>query len=135
MKRAKQRLPQLGALELAVLEYLWTADEADVLQVHGSLGSERGITANTVGSAVERLYRKKLVTRRKVSHAYRYRAALSRDAFTAQRMLDVTGEMHTLSASGLLAAFIDLVADEDESSLDRLEALIAAKRSEREGQQ
>ena len=130
-KSKSKRLPHVGELELALLEHLWTVDEADVLTAHRAVGRPRDITPNTVGSALERLHRKGLLTRAKVSHAYRYRARLSREAFTAQRMLDALGDTRKLADAGLLAAFVELVADEDEASLDRLEALIAEKRSSR----
>ena len=129
----KKRLPHLGELELALLEHLWDVGEADVLTAHQQVGQARDIRPNTVGSALERLYRKELLTRTKVSHAYRYRARLSREAFAAQRLLDAIGDARKLADAGLLAAFVELVADEDETSLDRLEALIAKKRSTREG--
>ena len=99
-----------------------------MIETHAAIGTARGISANTVGSALERLYRKKLVGRKKVSHRYRYRAALDRDTFTARRMLDATRGLHTLSESGLLSAFVDLVAEHDDQMLDRLEALIEEKR-------
>lgn len=124
-----KKLPRIGDLELSVLRHLWTVDEANVLETHGSVGQRRGITPNTVGSALERLHRKQLVLRDKVSHAYRYRAAITRDEFAAQRMLDAAGGLRTLSNTGLLSAFVDLVAEQDEESLDRLEALIDEKRS------
>ncbi len=122
---------RLGDLELAVLEFLWDSGEADVLEAHRAVGKQRRIKPNTIGSALERLHRKGLVARAKVSHAYRYRAVLTRDAFAAQRMLEAAGGSRTLANAGLLSAFVDLVADEDEASLDRLEALIAEKRSQR----
>ena len=125
-------MPQIGDLETVVLEHLWTVGESDVAEVHRAVGRSRGITPNTVGSALERLYRKKLVRREKVSHAYRYQAALSRDDFTARCILDAAGDVHSLTKSGLLAAFVDLVAEHDEASLDRLEALIERKRQEDE---
>jgi predicted transcriptional regulator len=86
-----------------------------------------------VGSAFERLYRKRLVRREKVSHAYRYRAAVSREELTARRVVDAAGGLAALSQAGLLSAFVDLLADVDEGSLDRLEALIAEKRGSRGG--
>jgi predicted transcriptional regulator len=131
MPRPRRTLPQLGELETAILEHLWKAEEADVLSAHAVVGKRRAITPNTVGSALERLHRKGLASREKVSHAYQYRPALSREAFQAQRMLEVVGGSRTLVDAGLLAAFVDLVAEEDEASLDRLEALIAERRSER----
>lgn len=123
-------MPRLGDLELAVLEHLWRTNEADVLQTHAAIGKRRGISPNTVGSALERLHRKGLVARQKVSHAYRYQPRLSRDDFAARRMLDAVGGSRALADAGLLAAFVDLIADEDQAFLDRLEALIAEKRGE-----
>ncbi len=130
--KARKTLAQIGELELAVLEHLWGHGEADVLATHAAIGKARGITTNTVGSALERLHRKGLVAREKVSHAYCYRSLLTREEFAAKRMVDAAAGQRTLSDAGLLAAFVDLVADEDEASLDRLEALIAAKRSKRD---
>src|SRR5262245_29363590 len=125
------KTPPLGELELAVLEHLWSAGEADVVETHTAVGSRRGISVNTVGSSLERLHRKGLVERRKVSRAYRYRAALDRDAFRSRRVVDAVGGARALAKSGLLAAFVDLVADTDAAALDRLEQLIARKREER----
>jgi predicted transcriptional regulator len=128
--RGSSALPQLGELERNALEYLWRAGDADVLEVHAAIGKRR-IRPNTVGSALERLYRKGLVTREKVSHAYRYRAALGADEFAARRVVEAAGGLHALAGAGLLAAFVDLVADVDSAALDRLEALIAQKRDPR----
>ena len=119
----------LGELELAVLEHLWDGGEADVAGTHRRVGARRGISLNTVGSALERLYKKGLVARQKVSHAYRYRAAVSRGVFRAQRALQAAGGADALADEGVLAAFVDMVADAE--VLDDLEALIAKKRGER----
>jgi predicted transcriptional regulator len=127
----KQPLLNLGALERAVLEHLWSAGEADVGQAHAVVGRRRGITPNTVGSALERLFKKQLVHRRKVSHAFRYRPSMARDEFAARRVLEAAGGSQALANAGLLSAFVDLVADVDEASLARLEELIADKRQER----
>jgi len=131
-RRTREPLPPLGALELAVLEHLWRAGESDVAEAHGAVGEPRGISANTVGSALERLHRKGLASRVKVSHAYRYTARLGRDAFRARRVAEAAGGLRALASGGVLAAFVDLVADADGAALDRLEALIAEKRSEGE---
>jgi predicted transcriptional regulator len=130
VQKPSPALPRLGELERSVLEYLWRAGAADVTQVHAAIGKRR-IMPNTVGSALERLYRKGLVSRHKVSHAYRYRAALGADEFAARRVVEAAGGLKALSGAGLLAAFVDLVADVDEAALDRLEALIAEKRDRR----
>lgn len=131
MTESRGKLPRLGELELAVLDRLWEGDEADVLEIHASIGKRRGITANTVGSALERLYRKKLVTRAKVSHAYRYRPSISHDEFRARKLIDAAGGVKELASEGLLAAFVEVVADTRGQALSRLEALIRLKRKER----
>jgi predicted transcriptional regulator len=59
-------LPELGKLERAVLEHLSRVGEAAVIETHQAVGARRGITINTVGSALERPRRKGLVTRWKV---------------------------------------------------------------------
>ena len=86
-----------------------------------------------VSMKLERLHRKGLVSREKLSHAYRYRATLTQEELAAKRIVDVAGGSRALAEVGLLAAFVDLVADEDEESLDRLEALIAEKRARKAG--
>ena len=132
MSTKPRALPRLGKLEQAVLEHLWRTGESDVIEAHSAVGERRGISVNTVGSALERLYKKRLASRVKVSHAYRYSAALDRDAFRARRLTEVAGGVRALASEGLLAAFIDLVADTDGAALDRLENLITEKRAEDE---
>lgn len=124
------KLPRLGELELAVLDLLWKCRDADVQEAHAAVGKRRGISPNTVGSALERLYKKGLLLREKVSHAYRYRAALDRETFRARKLLEAAGGLRALGKTGLLAAFVDLVADSDEAALGELERLVRMKREE-----
>ncbi len=125
-----RELPVLGELELAILEHLWAERESDVASAHATLGAPRSITLNTVGSALERLHRKGLARRWKVSHAYRYSAAVDREAFYARRMVEAAGGARALADAGLLAAFVDTVADLDERTLDRLERIIRRRKDE-----
>jgi len=124
------KMPRLGEVELAVLEHLWGAADADVQEAHAAVGRRRGISVNTVGSALERLHKKGLAVREKVSHAYRYRAALDREAFRARQVVEAAGGLQELGKSGLLAAFVELVADSDEQALHELERLVRSKRKE-----
>lgn len=124
------KVPQLGDLERAVLELLWTRTDADVNEVHLALGVKRGISANTVGSALERLYRKGLATRTRASHAYRYAAAGTKAEFLGRQMAATLGNMRRLAGTGLIASFVDAVTEADRNSLAELEELIAKKRKE-----
>jgi predicted transcriptional regulator len=124
--------PKLGELESAVLQHLWQAGDADVTETHAAIGAKRGIAVNTVGSALERLFRKRLAVRWKVSHAYRYRPTLDRHVHSMRGLVDAAGGTQALASRGLLAAFVDLVAETDTAALDDLEQLIAERRRKRE---
>jgi predicted transcriptional regulator len=128
VKHANTALPQLGDVELAALEFLWQVTEADVGATHKAIGKRRGISPNTVGSALERLHKKRLVNRHKISHAFVYSPALGRDEYAARRVVEAAGGQKAIVEAGLLSAFVDLVADVDEAALDRLEDFIAQKR-------
>lgn len=130
MPQTPSNMPRLGELELDVLEHLWTQRDADVHETHAAVGKRRGISPNTVGSALERLYKKALLSREKVSHAYRYRAAIDKEAFRARKVVEAAGGLRALGKSGMLAAFVDLVADSDEAALLELERLIRLRREE-----
>lgn len=121
-------LPRLGDLETAVLEHLWAAGPSDVKAVHRSVGAPRRITLNTVQSAMERLFRKGLLAREKVSHAYVYSPRHSREELGARVVQDVVARLLRGEAAPVLEAFVDLAARTDEANLDRLELLIAQRR-------
>lgn len=128
MEKKSTAIPRLGELELQILEHLWRVDEADVLETHAAMGVSRKSSVNTVGSTLERLFRKQLVNREKISHAYRYRPAMDRNTFMAQRMVEAAGGLQALSQQGLLTAFIDAMTDASEDTLDELERLVRNKR-------
>ena len=78
----------LGELEKQVLNYLWDNDEANAKQVHTAFNAERPGSLNTIQSTLERLYKKKLLSRRKSSHAYIYRPRVKREALMARLIRD-----------------------------------------------
>jgi predicted transcriptional regulator len=121
-------LPRLGDLETAVLQQVWAAGPSDVKAVHRALGVQRDTTLHTVQSAMERLFRKGLLTREKVSHAYVYTARHSREELGARVVQDVVARLLRGEAAPVLEAFVDLAARTDEGNLDRLELLIAQRR-------
>ncbi|MDZ7752933.1 MAG: BlaI/MecI/CopY family transcriptional regulator [Gammaproteobacteria bacterium] len=122
--------PYFGDLELAVLEELWTHGASDAKTVHRRIGGRRGIAPNTVQSTLERLYRKDLLTREKISHAYVYTPSVRREQLM-ERLIE--GVVETFSSGRfepMLTAFVDLAARVDDENLARLERLIAERRAE-----
>lgn len=122
--------PYLGALELAVLEALWGHGGRDAKSVHGEIGMRRGISLNTVQSTLERLFRKGLLRREKVSHAYLYTPALQRKELMERLIGDVVETLSGGRPEPMLAAFVDLAARVDEENLARLERLLAERRAQ-----
>jgi predicted transcriptional regulator len=120
--------PALGGLEREVLERLWRAGAAGVRAVHAAVGRERGISAQTVHSALERLVRKQLAERRKVGRAYEYRARLSRQEWMARGLDGLVREQPGAGAEVLLAAFVDAAERAGEDRLAELERLVRARR-------
>jgi predicted transcriptional regulator len=125
-------LPPLGDVELAALDFLWETGAGTLHDVHAVVGKARQISPNTVGSALERLFKKGLLTRQKISHSYRYEPTLDRQTFQARKVLEAAGGLRSLRKSGVLAAFVDLVASSDSDALEELERLVQCKK--REGQ-
>lgn len=118
-------IPNLGELETAVLDYLWRVQQADAKTIHRGLAPARAISLNTIQSTAERLVRKRLLVREKISHAYQYAPALTREEWAAKVINDVLGDA---TAEGVLAAFVDLAASLDADSLDRLEQMLAERK-------
>ncbi len=126
------RFPVLGDLELAVMNHVWSAGPCDVKACHRAIGARRHITLNTVQSTMERLYRKQMLARTKVSHAYVYEPTLSREEFGARMAERVVAAVVGTAAPGtVLAAFVDIAERAGEESLARLERMIAERRAER----
>jgi predicted transcriptional regulator len=118
----------LGNLELAVLDHLWTVDQSDAKGAHRVVGRPREISINTIQSTLERLYRKELLHREKVSHAYVYSTAVTRDTLMADLIDDVIRSVSDSGSDTMLAAFVAIAERTDKNNLDRLEQLIAVRK-------
>ncbi|MDD2800314.1 MAG: BlaI/MecI/CopY family transcriptional regulator [Methylobacter sp.] len=124
--------PYLGELEMAVLEYLWAHGEFDAKGVYSALGTTRRISHNTIQSTLERLFKKKLLARQKISHAYIYKTLVDRDELMSRMIDDVVKTISKNNTDGMLAAFVDIAARVDDAHLDRLEQLISEYRANRD---
>lgn len=119
----------LGSLELAVLEQLWSHGAAEVKSVCKALRGQRRSSHNSVQAAMERLYRKGLLSREKVSHAYVYEATVDRGEFVNRVIEDVLGILASGKADNYLLAMVDYAATKDRNGLDVLETMIRKKRA------
>lgn len=125
------RRPYLGELEIAVMEHLWDVDVADAKAIHRQLGEKRNISPNTIQSTADRLYKKGLLNREKVSHAFVYSPAVTREQLMAEMIDNVVDKLSGGRTEAMLSAFVDLASRIEQNSLDRLEELIAERRQKR----
>ncbi|MAI91752.1 BlaI/MecI/CopY family transcriptional regulator [Ponticaulis sp.] len=123
---------KLGDLEVATLEAVWSVGALDARQLHARIGEQRGISLQTVQSTLERLFKKSVLEREKVSHAYVYSPRLSREDVMAKLVSDTLSRFGDNRNDGLLAAFSGLTETADDDVLATLEALIAERKTKRE---
>lgn len=123
--------PYLGELELAVLDHLWARGPEEVKDVHRAIGKRRGITANTVQSALKRLHEKGFLGREKVSHAYVYSAACSREEFHRRLIGEVVELVMEGEPDAMVSAFVDLAEQAGQEHLEQLEKLVEARLRDR----
>lgn len=121
-------LPQLGELELALLEALWAKPEQSALRLQESLPRRQQSSLSTVQSTLERLHRKLLVSRLKQGHAYVYCARLGRAELLGKLLGGVIRQLHTGSLDPILSSFVDFADRMDEHTLDRLDELVQERR-------
>jgi len=116
----------LGDLEMATLEHIWRVGQGDAKSVHAELGIARGITHNTIQSTLDRLYKKQILARRKVSHAFIYSASFSRSDFLSQA-IGAVADMVRGDTGDILTAFVDFASRTDEQTLAALERKLAER--------
>jgi len=128
-----QGAPALGPLELLVMDRLWRRGTQGVADVHGSVGSKRGISRNTIHSTLERLVRKGLAARTKVGRAFEYRATRSRDAWVADSLSTLLRSIPGSEPAALIASFVDVAEQGGDDALESLERLVRERRRARSG--
>jgi len=121
----------LGKLEQNVLKEVWRRKEVCVRDIYLAFGEK--IAYTTLMTTLDRLFKKKLLTRRKNGRAFLYFAAVSPDELEQGIREDV---IYGLLGHGgdavqpVLACIVDTVSERDRELLDELDRLIKEKRRE-----
>jgi len=123
---------QLGDLQLAIVRVLWEHGPCTVLQVHEALVGERGLSASTIGTMLQKMERKGVVRHRRDGRRYLYRAAVAEEDV---RRTMVGSLMHRLFGGDPLALLGHLVREEEigGSDLEALRSEIARRMAQAEG--
>ena len=121
----------LGKLELNVLKEIWQRDEVSVRDIYLAFGER--IAYTTLMTTLDRLFKKKLLTRRKDGRAFIYLPAVSPDELEQGIREDVIDGLLGHGADAVqpvLACIVDTVSERDRELLDELDRLIKEKRRE-----
>lgn len=121
----------LGKLERQVLDEAWQRGEVSVRDVYVSFGEK--IAYTTLMTTLDRLFRKRLLDRRKDGRAFLYAPALSRDEFEHGIREDVIDGLLGGGAEGIepvLACIVETVSEHDRQFLDELDRLVQEKKRE-----
>ena len=120
---------RLGALEREVMAVVWKAGEINVREA--SVRLETAVAYTTVMTTMDRLFKKRLLARRKVGRAFLYSATATRDEMegaVATELMQTLLQRHGREPLPLLSSLVDAVSDRDRALLDELERLIREKR-------
>jgi predicted transcriptional regulator len=121
-------LEPLGSLESELMERVWLLPETSVRDLHGEFASHLAYT--TVMTTLDRLYKKGLLTRRRVGRAYVYAAKLTEKEYrarVAQHLIDLAWN-DGKHRHAVLSRFVDVVSEAEGQMLHKLDRLVKAKR-------
>ncbi|MCU1264939.1 MAG: transcriptional repressor, CopY family, partial [Acidobacteria bacterium] len=119
----------LGKLEQQVLHEAWRRGELSVREVFVSFDEKVAYT--TLMTTLDRLYKKKLLNRRKDGRAFLYSPAVSEQEFEHGIREDVIDGLLGHGAEGIepvLACIVDTVSERDREWLDELDRLVKEKK-------
>lgn len=107
---------QLGQLEAEVMNRVWSWDRPVLVrEVLEDLQQDRAIAYTTVMTVMDNLHGKALLVREREGRAYRYSAAQSREAHTAELMEEVLASSADRSAT--LMHFVQQIDQEEFAAL------------------
>jgi len=120
---------RLGSLERDVLARVWERGESSVRDVCARL--EPTVAYTTIMTTMDRLFKKGLLSRRKVGRAFVYNATATRDELEGAVAAELVQGL--LQRGGneplpILSSLVDAVSERDRALLDELERLIREKR-------
>src|SRR4029078_7521235 len=107
MPRRAASPPRLTALQLAVMQVLWSRDEASVTDVQRAMTGRRRLARTTVATMLVRRKQRGLVSHRAEGRQYIYRSRVS----PAEVRETVTRELLRSLFDGDVAAFVSHLLD------------------------
>ncbi len=98
------KVPALGERELEVMKIFWQDKALSAKQVLHNI-PDRELSLSTMQSTLERLYRKKFLTRKKAGRFFVYEAAMTRAQIISQLLGDITEQICDGDVTPLVSGF------------------------------
>lgn len=112
--------PLTGDLQLQVMSAVWRLGDPTVEEVRSALPPRYRAAYNSIQTVLNRLAERRLLSRKKVGNAFRYRARLTEAEYLSRSIA------HTLSTASMdarQAALAHLIGDLDDAELSDLRQL------------
>jgi BlaI family penicillinase repressor len=99
-------LPPLSEAQIEIMNVVWDRGEVTVADVWKALAARRKVARNTVLTMIQRLEEKGWLSRDDAGHAFRYRAAVPREATLGTMIRRLVDTAFEGSAEGLVMALL-----------------------------
>lgn len=111
-----RKLRTLGELESAIMDFIWSSEEAvSVREIRDGLATQREWAYTTVLTVVDNLHRKGWLNRSPRGRAYVYRAVANRESYAAELMETALEASKDRDATFL--HFVGSMSDDDVKAL------------------
>lgn len=130
MTRKKKEAQKLGDLEADVMGVVWEKGKATVQDVKDALAPGRTLAYTTIMTVMSRLAEKGMLERHKVGRAYVYSPADTQEKVAGSLLRSLVQRLYDGASMTAIAHLLESEEIVDETELERLEALIQAKREQ-----
>ncbi|CAK8583432.1 BlaI/MecI/CopY family transcriptional regulator (plasmid) [Priestia megaterium] len=113
----------LGPLELEVMKVLWSKKEATVQEVLADLNKQNEYAYTTIMTIMNRLDKKRILTRNKVGKGYQYKARYNQDELVQHTSSKKVEQLLGNYGDVAIAQFVDAVGHNPDQ-LNKLKQLI-----------
>lgn len=132
-ERGKTNVPKrLGDLESEIMGIVWQEGEVTVQDVQAALLPTRELAYTTIMTVLSRLAEKGLLERRKQGRAYLYTPVDSQEEVAGSLLRSLVDRFYRGGTISAIAHLLETEDEVDDAELERLEALVRAKRQERD---
>jgi predicted transcriptional regulator len=128
-------LPALSEAQIEIMNVVWDRGEVTVAEVWKTLSARRRVARNTVLTMMERLQERGWLHCESGEHAFRYRAAVPREAVQGMMVRRLLDSAFNGSAEGLAMALLDGrgLTDDEAKRIRDLIGQAERRRAERKG--